>query len=242
VKRHSPPGRPRLGTHDGLAYALFEPPGEADTGVLVLHGAGSAKESHFDFARGCRDEGMAALAYDARGHGRSDGSFGPGALDDVLAMAALLGEHAPRVALRGSSLGGFQAIHAAALAPAARRLSAVAAICPAPEDGLRRLLREPLGFRCDVAATAAWLETLDLHDAAARLAPDTALLLLHARGDERVPYTVSEELHAAAREPKRLVLFPGGHHHSLQHDLEVQAFTRRYIRAAGGAAPARSGE
>ena len=42
-----------------------------------MHGAGSAKESHFDFARGCRDEGMAALAY-ARGHGRSGGPFGPG--------------------------------------------------------------------------------------------------------------------------------------------------------------------
>ena len=57
---------------------------------MILHGAGSAKESHFDFARGCRDEGMAALAYDARGHGRSEGAFGPGAIDDVLAMAALL--------------------------------------------------------------------------------------------------------------------------------------------------------
>ena len=30
---------------------------------------GSSKESHFDFARGCRADGMAALAYDARGHG-----------------------------------------------------------------------------------------------------------------------------------------------------------------------------
>ena len=43
---------------------------------------------------------------------------------------------------------------------------------------------------------------------AARLSPRTALLLLHARGDERVPYTVSEELHEAAGEPKRLIVFP----------------------------------
>ena len=83
-------------------------------GVVILHGAGSAKESHFDFARGCRADGMAALAYDARGHGRSDGDFGPSAFDDALAMADLFRAHAPHVALRGSSMGGWQAIHAAA--------------------------------------------------------------------------------------------------------------------------------
>src|SRR4029453_5982211 len=71
--RHPTPTSPELGTHDGLAYALFLPDGEPDVGVVILHGAGSAKESHFDFARGCRAEGMAALAFDARGHGRSGG-------------------------------------------------------------------------------------------------------------------------------------------------------------------------
>ena len=62
--------------------------------------------------------------------------------------------------------------------------------------------------------------------------PATALLLLHARGDEQVPYTVSEGLHAAAREPKRLTVFPGGHHRSLQHDLEVQNLSLRFVAEA----------
>src|SRR5918997_619734 len=112
--KHATPVPPELGSHDGLAYALFLPDDRPQVGVVVLHGAGSAKESHFDFARGCRDEGMAAIAYDARGHGRSSGAFGPGAVDDALAMVELLREHVPAVALRGSSMGGFQAIHAAA--------------------------------------------------------------------------------------------------------------------------------
>lgn len=237
MARHDLPTRPELGTHGGLAYALFLPPLEPELGVLILHGAGSAKESHFDFARGCRDEGMAALAYDARGHGRSDGSFGPGAIEDVLAMAGLLHAHAPRVAARGSSMGSFQAIHAAAAAEP--RFCAVAAICAAPEERLLRLLRssEPLHFRCEVQATEAWLESTDLYGAAAVLGPETALLLLHARGDESVPYTVSQDLHAAACEPKRLLLLPGGHHRSVQHDLELQAFTRGYIRKAAAARP-----
>jgi pimeloyl-ACP methyl ester carboxylesterase len=226
--KHPVPAPPELGEHGGLSYALFLPDGAPRAGVVILHGAGSAKESHFDFARGCRADGMAALAYDARGHGRSDGRFGPGALDDVAAMVALLREHVESVALRGSSMGGFQAIHAAARDPSLR---AVVAICPAPEDLLLRSLRsgELLRFECDVPAMESWLLDADLFEAAGRLGQETALLLMHARGDEQIPWTVSDQLHDAAHEPKRLLLLPGGHHRSLQHDLELQALSRRFI-------------
>jgi fermentation-respiration switch protein FrsA (DUF1100 family) len=47
-----------------------------------------------------------------------------------------------------------------------------------------------------------------------------------------VPWTVSEELFAAAGEPKRLLIVPGGHHRSLQHDGEMQAETVRFVSAA----------
>jgi pimeloyl-ACP methyl ester carboxylesterase len=229
--RHPTPLPPELGTHDGLAYALFLPESEPDVGVVILHGAGSAKESHFDFARGCRADGMAALAYDARGHGRSAGSFGPGAFDDALAMADLLRAHAPRVALRGSSMGAWQAIHAGA---GGADVSAVVAICPAREAGLGRFLRsgQRPRFACDIDACELWLETLDVREAAARLGPETALLLMHARGDEQIPYTSSEEIHESARAPKRLVIVPGGHHRSVQHDEELQAVSRKFIRDA----------
>jgi uncharacterized protein len=231
---HPVPAPPELDEVDGLSYALFLPDGEPRAGVVILHGAGSAKESHFDFARGCRADGIAALAYDARGHGRSDGRFGPAAVDDVLGMVERLRGHVDRVALRGSSMGGFQAIHAAARDPS---LCAVVAICPAPEDSLLRMLGsdEPLRFECDVAATERWLRSADLFESAGRLGPGTALLLMHARGDEQIPWTVSEQLHAAASEPKRLLILPGGHHRSLQHDLELQALSRRFILDAAGA-------
>jgi uncharacterized protein len=159
--KHAPPAPPELGVRDGLAYALFLPDGEPEAGVVILHGAGSAKESHFDFARGCRADGMAALAFDARGHGRSQGAFGPSAVDDALAMVELLRPHVGRVALRGSSLGAFMAIHAAALDDS---LCALVAICPAPEDHLLRGLRsgELAEFDCDVPATRSWLESLNV--------------------------------------------------------------------------------
>ena len=225
---HPVPAPPELGELDGLAYALFLPDGEPQAGVVILHGAGSAKESHFDFARGCRADGIAALAYDARGHGRSRGRFGPPAIDDALEMVALLRGHVDQVALRGSSMGGFQAIHTGARDP---RLCAVVAICAAPEESLLRGLRsgELLRFECDVPATELWLESLDVFQAVRGLGPETALLLLHARGDEEIPWTVSEQLHEAAHGPKRLIVLPGGHHRSLQHDLELQALSRRFI-------------
>jgi uncharacterized protein len=233
--KHAPPEPPELGELDGLAYALFLPEGEPFAGTVILHGSGSSKESHFDFARLCRETGMAALAYDARGHGRSTGAFGATALDDALSMCRLMREHAPEVALRGSSMGGCFAIHAAARDP---EIAAVVAICPAPEDLLLRGLRsgELSGLRADRESLEPLLESLDLSTAVARLGPRTGLLLLHARGDEQVPWTVSEELHAAAHEPKRLIVFPGGHHRSLQHDLEVQNLAVRFIARAARAA------
>lgn len=229
--KHVPPRPPELGTRHGLAYALFLPEEEPRAGVVILHGAGSAKESHFGFGRLCREAGMAALAYDARGHGRSEGPLGTSAIDDALAMCELMREHAAGVALRGSSMGGCIAIHAAARDP---RIVACVAICPAPEDLLARGLRsgELLELEADRDLIEPWLESLDTYDTVARLGPSTALLLLHARGDEQVPYTISEQLHAMAGEPKRLILFPGGHHRSLQHDLEVQNLSLRFIAEA----------
>ena len=56
------PEPPQLGEQDGLAYALFLPGEEPIAGVVICHGAGSAKESHFDFGRAARGAGLAAVA------------------------------------------------------------------------------------------------------------------------------------------------------------------------------------
>ena len=59
-------------------------------GVVILHGAGSCKENHHDFARAALGAGLAAIAFDQRGHGDSQGAMDGRALDDVVAIAALL--------------------------------------------------------------------------------------------------------------------------------------------------------
>src|SRR3954471_5759099 len=93
------PEPPQLGERNGLAYALFLPEAEPSAGGVICHGAGSAKESHFDFGRAARGAGMAAIAFDGCRRGRSEGEFGPSAFADVLEMADLLREHTPHVAL-----------------------------------------------------------------------------------------------------------------------------------------------
>ena len=228
------PDPPELGERDGLAYALFLPDGEPSAGIVICHGAGSAKESHFDFGRAARGAGMAAVAFDARGHGRSRGEFGPTAFADVLQMVELVREYTPHVALRGSSMGGFQALHAAAIADPP--VIAVVAICLAPEDLLLRGVRSGklVDFRMDRASLEPWLRTLDIRKAIASLAGKTALMFMHARGDEQVPYTVSQDLFAVAGEPKRLLIVPGGHHRSLQHDGQMQVETIRFVLSALG--------
>jgi pimeloyl-ACP methyl ester carboxylesterase len=190
--------------------------------VVILHGAGSAKESHYDFARLCRASGLAAVCFDQRGHGSSDGPMDGRMARDVVTIAGLL---APGpVALRGSSMGGYVALVAAGPVGAA----AVVAICPASAAGLARgLAAGSFGFAADREALTAFLTAHPAGAAAAGLR--CPLLLLHAEGDATVPVEHSRELHALAPS-SRLVTVPGGHHRSVQHDAELQALSVRFLQ------------
>ena len=223
--RYETPAPPaELGEVDGLAYSLWLPEGDPWAGVVVLHGARSCKESHHDFARGARAAGLSAVCFDQRGHGATGGGLDGRVLDDVATIARLLGD--VPLALRGSSMGGYLAILAA------ERLDARAAvaICPASADGLWRGLRGgQFDFRADVPSLEAFLASNDLDAVVERLA--LPLLLLHAEGDETVPYTHSVALDSAAvqADPRRLIVVSGGHHRSVQHDPELQAEAMRFL-------------
>jgi uncharacterized protein len=226
-----------IGVHDGLAYSLWLPDAAAPAGVVVLHGAGSCKENHHDFARAALATGLAAIAFDQRGHGDSHGPMDGRAVDDVVSVAALLrsrigGDAAP-VALRGSSMGGYLSLVSAAPA----RAAAVVAICPASGDGLRRgLVNGRFTFDADRPALERLLAAHDVLVAAGEL--EVPVLLLHAEGDEQVPVEHSRELAAVLRSPRsRLIALPGGHHRSIQHDSELQAVSLRFIEQAAGPRP-----
>jgi alpha-beta hydrolase superfamily lysophospholipase len=225
-----------IAARDGLAYSLWLPEGGAPVrgGVVILHGAGSCKESHHDYARIVVAAGFAAIAFDQRGHGASDGPMDGRVIEDISSIAALLrsriGDPAAPLALRGSSMGGCFAILAAAPAGAA----AVVSICPASPAGLRRgVAARSLRFEADVESLDAFLGEQDLHQAVAVL--EIPLLLLHAEGDEQVPVDHSRELATRFRSPdSRLITVPGGHHRSVQHDEELQAISLRFVERVVG--------
>jgi uncharacterized protein len=231
-----------IDVHRGLAYSLWLPeagraaardPGRSPVGgIVILHGAGSCKENHHDFARAALAAGFAALAFDQRGHGDSPGPMDGGVLDDLAAMTALLreriGERAVPVALRGSSMGGYLAILGAQLADA----QAVIAICPASGEGLRRgLTSGAFTFDADVPSLERMLSERDLHEAVRELT--IPVLLLHAEGDERVPVEHARELaQGLSASHSRLITVPGGHHRSVQHDPELRAISLRWLARA----------
>jgi fermentation-respiration switch protein FrsA (DUF1100 family) len=231
MSRPLPRAATERGTDAGLAYELWlpetPPPWSA---VLVIHGAGSRKENHADFCRFAAGNGWAALAYDQRGHGESEGEMSPAVVGDAGRMARLLagteGVDPSRLCTRGSSMGGFVAIHAAATSDA---VAGAIAICPAAES----LLLEGIHggryeMRLDETALVPWLQEHDLRDAVG-LMGGKPLILLHARGDDEVPAAYSEELYERAKDPRKLVVVPGGHHRSVQHDPELQAVALRWM-------------
>jgi alpha-beta hydrolase superfamily lysophospholipase len=230
----SPARRPdREDSHLGLAYALWLPEAAPPwPGVVIVHGAGSRKENHADFAGLATASGWAALAFDLPGHGHSEGAMSGAAVDDIIGMARFLGEQdgvdPGRVAVRGSSLGGFLAISAAA--SAAHEIAGVIAICPAGEDHLARGVRSGrLEMRvADPLDLEAWLLAQDVGEAVERIA-GRPLLLMHAEGDTQIPSEHSEELYERAGQPGKLVIAPGGAHTTVQHDPELQSMALRWL-------------
>src|SRR5690348_16891984 len=113
------------GRLDGIAWCLWLPDeamGSMRDGpvpaVIVLHGAGSRKENHADFARAATAYGFAALTFDNRGHGETGGDLDATVIDDLGALARMLAERpeidGERIGARGSSMGGLMALHLAA--------------------------------------------------------------------------------------------------------------------------------
>jgi hypothetical protein len=227
-------------------------------GLVVAHGAGSRRGSHADFSQAAADAGFAVLALDFRGHGDSEGTADGPLEDDLVVAARFLQKHravdGARLYCRGSSMGGFYALKAAATG----LFRAVALLCPASEhlmlEGLGEIAArgddtevgapgsamgatakgaeppEPSGARgtrWDVPATEAYFRTQDSLALATRVT--CPVLLVHARGDEVVPLAHSLALAEHLSGDATVVALAGGSHTSAQHDPAVHRLTTDWL-------------
>jgi pimeloyl-ACP methyl ester carboxylesterase len=101
-------------------------------GAVLCHGFGSSRKSTDSAARELVDKGVAALIFDFRGHGDSDGAVDGRMPEDVVDAWNVLREYpevnGKRMCLIGHSLGAMSAIMAAGQVDAPRAL--VALSCP----------------------------------------------------------------------------------------------------------------
>jgi dienelactone hydrolase len=243
MQEASPVEAVRFTTYDDveLAAHLYLPEHREEwaPGIIVCHGFGSRKENYTDFGRTAAQSGVAALIMDLRGHGESGGQVDANIFNDV-AAALLYMQERPEVnptsiSIRGTSMGGWLALHTAVHL---QDLSPVVAVCPINEMWLTALMDDVSrvqrghsssfvtgeGPRVDVNSVMDLVYNMGLNvSRAARGISPRPLLLVHCEGDEWVPSQISQQIYDTAREPKTLWLLPGGNHHFAQHDPETDA-------------------
>jgi fermentation-respiration switch protein FrsA (DUF1100 family) len=200
-----PVGRGERGTLHG--WWMPSPNASAPV-VLYLHGNDSNIGGNVDHVAALCRLGFSVLAVDYRGYGKSEGAFPSERQlyeDAETAWDYLLRQRhadAGRTFIYGHSLGGAVAIELGLRRPEAAgviaestftSMSEMAKIAygPFPVDWL-------LNQRFDALAKVAMLRR--------------PVLFIHGTADTEVPYAMSERLFSAAREPKALLLIPGGGH------------------------------
>jgi pimeloyl-ACP methyl ester carboxylesterase len=181
-------------TGDGVQLSGWYVASTNGAAVVVLHGSGSTRANLLDRAVVLADHGYGVLLFDARGHGRSEGramDFGWYGDEDTTAAVSFVASRSDvdpeRIAVLGTSMGGEEAIGAAAADPRIRAVVAEGATNRTAADkawlsdvhGWRGTITE--GIEAIVFAATDLLTSADppiaLRDAVAAAAPRPVLLV-----------------------------------------------------------------
>jgi pimeloyl-ACP methyl ester carboxylesterase len=130
-----------FGTDDGVRLSAWWTPSSNGAAVVLLHGAGENRAAPLPQATVLADAGYGVLLLDARGHGRSGGRgmdfgwYGDGDVRAAVDFVARQDGVAPdRIGLLGLSMGGEEALGAAAAEPRVRAVVAEGATGRTAED------------------------------------------------------------------------------------------------------------
>jgi dipeptidyl aminopeptidase/acylaminoacyl peptidase len=244
-------------------FSAAGPPGR-HPGLVVGHGAGSRAARHEEFCLEASRQGFAVLALDFRGHGSSQGKGDGPLEQDLLAAVRFLRGHPAvdlrSVCYRGSSMGGFYGLKAAPLAA----FAAMVLVCPASESTMLRAIAKDDDFaarydseapeenaasarnaagshgaapaesatRWDNPRLRAYFERQKSQALAAQV--HCPVLLVHARGDDVVPFTNSLALAEHLRGDTTLLALQGGSHTTAQHNPRIHSYSVEWLRQTIG--------
>lgn len=199
--------------------------------VLHLHGNAGNITGHYRFIDWMPARGLNVLTFDYRGYGRSEGFITrEGTLADSLAALDYLRGRkdvdADRIVLFGQSLGG--ALGAEVAAQRQGQLRAV--VIDSAFSSYREIASHHVHAKPLLAVMGWWFPFmvplgLDPIDAVPKIAP-TPLLLMHGKNDAIVPWTMSNDLYRAAREPKQIWIAEGMDHTQVWAEMKNDARTR----------------
>lgn len=199
---------------DGVAITIWvvAPRGDRPVILYFMGNAGSLASSGPRLAEfALRGFGVAALNY--RGAGGTPGSPSQSALTaDALtlydALDMLVGQPVPatRRITFGTSLGAAAAVQLAARRPVGGLIleTPFNRLCEVAE------MRFPLFPACIMLPYERWASADLIGQVAA------PILILHGDADRTIPLSQGQALFDAAREPKRLIVYPGGQHNDLR--------------------------
>lgn len=199
-----------LGTEDGLRLDAWWVPARTSRGALLfLHGNAGNISHRLDSIEQFHRLGLSVLILDYRGYGRSEGSPSEaGTAHDARAGWRWLRETAGlppgEIVLFGRSLG------AAVAANLARELRDEARPAALILESPFRSVPE-LAQRLYPILPARWLSRFDYATAAYVAQSEAPVLIIHSREDDIIPFAEGEAVHAAAPEPKRMLVIGGSH-------------------------------
>ena len=193
-------------------------PKQAKGTVIHFHGNAQNISAHWRFAQWLPEHGYNLFAFDYRGYGTSKGSPNvKGVFEDSHAAINYVRQrpdvNPDKLVIFGQSLGGTNAI---------------AAVGSGNQQGIRALIIESTfssysAIASDKVPGAGYLMNDDYSAQRfiANISP-IPLVLIHGTDDPVIGLKHTQQLFALARQPKQLILVPGGSH--------IQAFAPKFVK------------
>lgn len=224
-----------------LLNAWFIPAKNPKATIIYLHGVGDNKISGLLLAKVFYENNFNVMLYDSRAHGESGGKFctyGYYEKHDVqIAIYEALKKFPKcKIGVFGTSMGAAVALQAASIEP---RISAVVAeasfatLRQITVDYQKRLLRLPWHFLRNIAMKRSEIIARFKHrevspiDAVKNIR--VPVLFIHGKNDTFIKYQYSEQLFAAANEPKALWLIDHANHNNV-HEIGKKEYEQRIVQ------------